>query len=54
MNNAKYFESHEELAQALKAELRAGDNLLVKGSRGMKMERVLRLLDMNDGGTQHG
>lgn len=54
MKNAKYFESHEELAQALKAELRAGDNLLVKGSRGMKMERVLRLLDMNDGGTQHG
>ena len=54
MKSAKYFESHEELAQALKAELRAGDNLLVKGSRGMKMERVLRLLDMNDGGTQHG
>ena len=54
MKNAKYFESHEELAHALKAELRAGDNLLVKGSRGMKMERVLRLLDMNDGGTQHG
>lgn len=54
MKNAKYFESHEELARALKAELRAGDNLLVKGSRGMKMERVLRLLDMNDGGTQHG
>ena len=54
MKNAKYFESHEKLAQALKAELRAGDNLLVKGSRGMKMERVLQLLDMNDGGTQHG
>lgn len=41
---AKRFETHEALVQALKMQLRAGDNLLIKGSRGMHMERVLELL----------
>lgn len=41
---AWHFETHEALAEALKKTLRNGDTLLIKGSRGMKMERVLRLL----------
>lgn len=52
MTCAQGFPTHEALAQALQATLRSGDVLLVKGSRGMKMERVLALL--NIGGTNHG
>ena len=44
MAYAKSFPSHKELVEALKKELRPGDSLLVKGSRGMRMERVLQLL----------
>jgi len=33
-------ESHEELARRLRAELAAGDWVLVKGSRSMHMERI--------------
>jgi UDP-N-acetylmuramoyl-tripeptide--D-alanyl-D-alanine ligase len=38
------FPSHETLAGALRATLRAGDLLLVKGSRGAALERVLARL----------
>ena len=44
MAYARSFSTHEELVQALKMELQPGDSLLVKGSRGMRMERVLQLL----------
>jgi UDP-N-acetylmuramoyl-tripeptide--D-alanyl-D-alanine ligase len=47
MTYAKHFATHEELVSALKQELKPGDSLLVKGSRGMHMERVLSLLFTN-------
>lgn len=48
---AQVFADHASLAEALSKELRPGDCLLVKGSRGMKMERVLQLL-FHEGGTE--
>lgn len=39
----RIYETHEALAQALRADAKAGDALLFKGSRGMKMERALQL-----------
>jgi UDP-N-acetylmuramoyl-tripeptide--D-alanyl-D-alanine ligase len=39
------FDSHADIAAALRACLRPGDHLLVKGSRGMRMEEVIRLLE---------
>ena len=43
-DKARAFQTHEALAEALKPLLRDGDTLLLKGSRGMKMERLLPLL----------
>ena len=40
---AKSFETHEDMARALKAAARPGDVLLFKGSHGMHMEKVLEL-----------
>jgi UDP-N-acetylmuramoyl-tripeptide--D-alanyl-D-alanine ligase len=37
--------THEEIAAELRARLRPGDSLLVKGSRGMGMEAVIRRLE---------
>jgi len=42
---AHHFASHAEIAAFLRARLSPGDHLLVKGSRGMKMEEVIRLLE---------
>lgn len=39
------FNTHENLARALKEILQEGDVLLLKGSRGMQLEKVLEYLD---------
>ena len=44
MTYARHFLTHEELVAQLKTQLQPGDSLLVKGSRGMHMEKVLQLL----------
>ncbi len=43
------FDTHEALADALRADARPGDALLFKGSRGMKMERALALFTGEEG-----
>lgn len=45
---AWHFDSHEALAEALLARLQPGDTLLLKGSRGMRMERVLPFLQQTE------
>jgi len=37
----EHFENKSDLAQALKADLQAGDKILFKGSRGMAMETII-------------
>ena len=46
---ARHFDTPEALTVALKPELRAGVTLLVKGSRFMRMERVVELLTQQGG-----
>jgi UDP-N-acetylmuramoyl-tripeptide--D-alanyl-D-alanine ligase len=43
-SNARHFTEIEPLVAWLKAELHSGDVVLVKGSRGMKLERVVEAL----------
>ncbi len=47
MTYAEHFTTHEELVAQLQKTLRPGDSLLIKGSRGMHMEKVLQLLFAN-------
>jgi UDP-N-acetylmuramoyl-tripeptide--D-alanyl-D-alanine ligase len=44
MDAARFFATTEEAAVALTEEVRAGDLLLVKGSRGVHMERIIEVL----------
>ena len=44
-DNCKHFDSREELAEYLKANLKKGDAVLFKGSRGMKLEEVVNALE---------
>jgi UDP-N-acetylmuramoyl-tripeptide--D-alanyl-D-alanine ligase len=46
-SSVKHFETHEQLTQALKQSLAPNDQILIKGSRGMKMETVFKLLQTN-------
>ncbi len=43
---AKWFGRHEDIAKLLLKNLQAGDIVLIKGSRGMAMENVLKYLDI--------
>ena len=49
--NARFFEASEQAADFLRVFLRPGDLLLVKGSRGVKMERVVEALLAKHGMT---
>ena len=42
--NARFFESSDEAAAAAVAEIREGDLVLVKGSRSVETDRVVRAL----------
>jgi UDP-N-acetylmuramoyl-tripeptide--D-alanyl-D-alanine ligase len=51
---ARHFDTPEALAAALQPELKAGVTLLVKGSRFMRMERVVELLtEQKEGEARH-
>ena len=43
-SKVSHFETHEQLTQALKKSIAPYDQILIKGSRGMKMETVFKLL----------
>ena len=47
------FQDHASLADALRAELRAGVRCLVKGSRGSAMDRIVAALLSNGEDTSH-
>ena len=38
-----HFDTHEDMAHMLKMRVSEGDVVLFKGSRGMRMEKVLQL-----------
>jgi len=50
---AAHFESHAELAEALRAALKADVRVLVKGSRGSAMDKVVRALLPPTGDATH-
>ena len=48
---ARHFDSHEALSRALRDDLRGDVRILVKGSRGSAMDRVVAAL--LEGGSKH-
>ncbi|WP_162199869.1 UDP-N-acetylmuramoyl-tripeptide--D-alanyl-D-alanine ligase [Pyrinomonas methylaliphatogenes] len=44
MKEARFFASVDDAAQALRAELRSGDLVLIKGSRGVRTDRIVTAL----------
>lgn len=40
-----HFSSHSEMADTLKTRMKPGDSILIKGSRGMRMEEVWKLIE---------
>jgi len=44
LREAKFYNSSEEAGEFLVGEIRAGDLVLVKGSRGVKTEKVIEKL----------
>jgi UDP-N-acetylmuramoyl-tripeptide--D-alanyl-D-alanine ligase len=53
-DHLQFFSSSQEAAVFLQKEVRAGDLLLVKGSRGVKMERIVEALLAQQGATDTG
>ena len=45
VDRARYFENSDEAAQFLKRFVTPGDLLLLKGSRGVRMEKILETID---------
>jgi UDP-N-acetylmuramoyl-tripeptide--D-alanyl-D-alanine ligase len=41
LNNSRFFENSDEAARAIVAELREGDLVLIKGSRGVATDRIV-------------
>jgi UDP-N-acetylmuramyl pentapeptide synthase len=39
-----HFDSQEKMADKLRSSAQSGDRILIKGSRGMRMENVWKLL----------
>jgi UDP-N-acetylmuramoyl-tripeptide--D-alanyl-D-alanine ligase len=54
MGASRFFETTEEAGAQLLEEVRAGDLLLVKGSRGVHMERIIKLLRERYEGRDEG
>ena len=53
-DGAQAFDSHEALADALAADLHAGVRVLVKGSRGSAMDRIVKALLQHDAAENGG
>jgi UDP-N-acetylmuramoyl-tripeptide--D-alanyl-D-alanine ligase len=53
-DGARAFASHAELAEALQGELHAGVRVLVKGSRGSAMDRIVKALLASDAAAEKG
>ena len=51
---ARAFATHAQLADALADELRAGVRVLVKGSRGSAMDRIVKALLASDAAVENG
>jgi UDP-N-acetylmuramoyl-tripeptide--D-alanyl-D-alanine ligase len=48
LKNSFYFDSKQDLIMFLKSNIREGDIMYVKGSRGMKMEEIIQNVFTNN------